>query len=124
MHRHLRQYFVAALDRWKPGHVVVDPVRVATSGAKLLSRDATGLLREALIPRAGVRAGFGPGRPESSAADSTSVPGVQGKGMRKTREKLPARDPGTEGPRLEHDPEKCEAVFRKDHAQTQKAEVT
>jgi hypothetical protein len=35
-----------------------------------------------------VRAGFGAWEAGKSAADSTSVPGVQGKGTRKMREKL------------------------------------
>jgi hydroxymethylpyrimidine/phosphomethylpyrimidine kinase len=55
---------VASLDRWKPAHVVVDPVMVATSGAKLLSPEATDLLRETLIPRASV---LTPNMPEAAA---------------------------------------------------------
>jgi len=42
----------AALTRWKPSHVVLDPVMVATSGDRLLSADAVEGLRTKLIPRA------------------------------------------------------------------------
>jgi len=40
----------AALDRYRPHHVVLDPVMVATSGERLLDADAVGRLRE-LISR-------------------------------------------------------------------------
>jgi hydroxymethylpyrimidine/phosphomethylpyrimidine kinase len=40
------------LSRWSPAHVVLDPVMVATSGARLLERDAVEALRSRLIPRA------------------------------------------------------------------------
>ena len=43
---------VAALDRWPPRHVVLDPVMVATSGDRLLDEGAVEALRTALIPRA------------------------------------------------------------------------
>ncbi len=43
----------AALDRYRPRHVVLDPVMVATSGDRLLSESALGRLRE-LIRRASV----------------------------------------------------------------------
>jgi hydroxymethylpyrimidine/phosphomethylpyrimidine kinase len=36
----------AALDRYRPRHVVLDPVMVATSGERLLREDAVGRLRE------------------------------------------------------------------------------
>jgi len=39
------------LARWKPAHVVLDPVMVAKSGDLLLDRDALGALREALLPQ-------------------------------------------------------------------------
>jgi hydroxymethylpyrimidine/phosphomethylpyrimidine kinase len=42
----------AALSRWKPEHVVLDPVMVASSGVRLLSTDAVSALRERLIPKA------------------------------------------------------------------------
>jgi hydroxymethylpyrimidine/phosphomethylpyrimidine kinase len=55
---------IAGLDRWKPQHVVVDPVMVATSGAYLLSADAVDLLRKALLPRATI---ITPNLPEAAA---------------------------------------------------------
>lgn len=42
----------AGLSRWKPAHVVLDPVMVATSGAHLLESDAIEALRSKLVPRA------------------------------------------------------------------------
>src|SRR5260221_7268960 len=36
---------VAALDRWTPDHVVLDPVMVATSGDRLLAADTIEALR-------------------------------------------------------------------------------
>jgi len=41
-----------ALARWKPWHIVLDPVMVATSGDRLSSADAVSGLRAKLIPRA------------------------------------------------------------------------
>ncbi|MBS7458702.1 bifunctional hydroxymethylpyrimidine kinase/phosphomethylpyrimidine kinase [Coralloluteibacterium stylophorae] len=41
-----------ALERHAPTHVVVDPVMVATSGARLLEQDALDALRERLAPLA------------------------------------------------------------------------
>jgi hydroxymethylpyrimidine/phosphomethylpyrimidine kinase len=43
---------VAALTRWEPKHVVLDPVMVASSGDRLLAADAVEGLRTKLIPRA------------------------------------------------------------------------
>ena len=43
-----------ALAHWKPAALVVDPVMVATSGAKLLADDALDALRTRLLPRATV----------------------------------------------------------------------
>jgi len=45
---------VDALAHWKPAMVVVDPVMVATSGAKLLADDALEALRTRLLPMATV----------------------------------------------------------------------
>ncbi len=45
---------VEALHRWKPVHIVVDPVMISTSGAQLLSPEALALLRSDLIPLANV----------------------------------------------------------------------
>jgi hydroxymethylpyrimidine/phosphomethylpyrimidine kinase len=43
-----------ALERYRPAHVVVDPVMVATSGAKLLDDDALDAMRTRLLPLATV----------------------------------------------------------------------
>ncbi len=43
-----------ALERHRPAHVVVDPVMVATSGARLLQEDALQALRARLLPLASV----------------------------------------------------------------------
>ena len=40
------------LAKWKPAHVVLDPVMVAKSGDLLLERDAVSAMREALLPQA------------------------------------------------------------------------
>jgi hydroxymethylpyrimidine/phosphomethylpyrimidine kinase len=54
----------AALARWKPSHVVLDPVMVATSGDRLLSADAVAGLRAMLFPRAAL---ITPNLPEAAA---------------------------------------------------------
>ena len=43
-----------ALDAHRPPHVVLDPVMVATSGARLLEPSALAALRTRLLPRAGL----------------------------------------------------------------------
>lgn len=43
-----------ALEHWRPAALVVDPVMVATSGAKLLADDALDALRGRLLPMASV----------------------------------------------------------------------
>lgn len=43
---------VAGLSRWKPAHVVLDPVMVATLRAPLLESDAVDALRRKLVPLA------------------------------------------------------------------------
>lgn len=55
---------VAGLDRWKPGHIVLDPVMIATSGDHLLATDAVEALRTRLIPRASL---ITPNLPEAAA---------------------------------------------------------
>jgi hydroxymethylpyrimidine/phosphomethylpyrimidine kinase len=42
----------AGLDRWRPPHIVLDPVMVAKSGDALLEKTAVGALRESLLPLA------------------------------------------------------------------------
>jgi hydroxymethylpyrimidine/phosphomethylpyrimidine kinase len=60
----------AALSRWKPKHIVLDPVMVASSGASLLSAEAVEGLRTRLIPRASL---VTPNLPEAAALLSESV---------------------------------------------------
>jgi len=55
---------VAGLTRWSPGHIVLDPVMVATSGDRLLDTDAIEALRTKLIPRATL---ITPNLPEAAA---------------------------------------------------------
>ncbi|HEY0590627.1 MAG TPA: bifunctional hydroxymethylpyrimidine kinase/phosphomethylpyrimidine kinase [Thermoanaerobaculia bacterium] len=40
------------LREWKPAHVVLDPVMIASSGARLLEEDAVAALRDELVPLA------------------------------------------------------------------------
>lgn len=54
----------AALSRWKPGHIVLDPVMVATSGDRLLAAEAVVVLRTKLMPLASV---ITPNLPEAAA---------------------------------------------------------
>jgi hydroxymethylpyrimidine/phosphomethylpyrimidine kinase len=54
----------AGLQRWSPGHVVLDPVMVATSGDRLLAEDAVEALRANLVPRASI---LTPNLPEAAA---------------------------------------------------------
>ena len=44
----------SALARWKPGHIVLDPVMVATSGDRLLAAEAVDALRTKLMRLASV----------------------------------------------------------------------
>jgi hydroxymethylpyrimidine/phosphomethylpyrimidine kinase len=48
------QVVAEKLARWRPPHLVLDPVMVAKSGDLLLERAAVGALREALLPQATV----------------------------------------------------------------------
>jgi len=54
----------AGVARWRPAHIVLDPVMVATSGARLLPEDAIDALRTRLIPRASL---ITPNLPEAAA---------------------------------------------------------
>lgn len=54
----------AALARWKPAHVVLDPVMIATSGDRLLAVEAVEALRTKLIRLASV---ITPNLPEAAA---------------------------------------------------------
>jgi hydroxymethylpyrimidine/phosphomethylpyrimidine kinase len=44
----------AALRRWSPKYIVLDPVAVATSGDRLLAEDAIAALRDQLVPLASI----------------------------------------------------------------------
>ena len=72
----------AGLKRWSPGHVVLDPVMVATSGDHLLAQDAVATLKNTLIPRASL---VTPNLPEAAAlldepmAESAAAIESQGK---------------------------------------------
>lgn len=54
----------AALSRWEPAHVVLDPVMIATSGDRLLAAEAVEALRTKLIRTASV---ITPNLPEAAA---------------------------------------------------------
>jgi hydroxymethylpyrimidine/phosphomethylpyrimidine kinase len=54
----------SALSRWKPRHIVLDPVMVATSGDRLLAAEAVEALRSKLMPLASV---VTPNLPEAAA---------------------------------------------------------
>jgi hydroxymethylpyrimidine/phosphomethylpyrimidine kinase len=59
-----------ALEYWNPPHVVLDPVMVATSGAKLLADDALEALRDRLLPLATV---VTPNMPEAGLLLGTTI---------------------------------------------------
>lgn len=61
---------VEGLKRWKPRHVVLDPVMVATSGDRLLAPEAIDLLRTRLIPGAEI---ITPNLPEAAALLGVAV---------------------------------------------------
>jgi hydroxymethylpyrimidine/phosphomethylpyrimidine kinase len=73
----------AALDRYQPRNVVLDPVMIATSGKKLLRGDVMGRLR-GLIARVGV---VTPNLPEAAVLLGTE-PAADEDGMRAQAEKL------------------------------------
>jgi hydroxymethylpyrimidine/phosphomethylpyrimidine kinase len=54
----------AGLERWRQSKVVLDPVMVASSGDRLLARDAVEVLMRLLVPRAAV---LTPNLPEAAA---------------------------------------------------------
>jgi hydroxymethylpyrimidine/phosphomethylpyrimidine kinase len=54
----------AGLAKWRPKHIVLDPVMVATSGDRLLRADAVEALRAKLIPMASL---ITPNLPEAAA---------------------------------------------------------
>jgi hydroxymethylpyrimidine/phosphomethylpyrimidine kinase len=74
---------VAGLKRWSPGHLVLDPVMVATSGDRLLAADAVEALRTELIPLASL---LTPNLPEAAALldeeIATSEAAIESQGKR------------------------------------------
>src|SRR5690242_14736959 len=62
--RGLIEAIAEGLARWRPAHIVLDPVMVATSGDRLLAEDAVDGLRRLLIPRATL---ITPNLPEAAA---------------------------------------------------------
>jgi hydroxymethylpyrimidine/phosphomethylpyrimidine kinase len=79
----------AALDRYQPPNVVIEPVIIATSGKKLLRGDALGRLRD-LIARARV---VTPNLPEAAVLLDATPAGDE-EGMRAQAQKLLALGPG------------------------------
>jgi hydroxymethylpyrimidine/phosphomethylpyrimidine kinase len=59
-----------ALERYQPPHIVLDPVMVATSGARLLQADALDALRNRLLPLATV---VTPNLPEAELLLDTAI---------------------------------------------------
>ena len=75
------------LARWRPSHIVLDPVMVSSSGELLLERGAIGMLREALLPQVTV---LTPNLPEAGVLlDARPVETI--KEMRRVAEKLRER---------------------------------
>ncbi|MGY3451163.1 bifunctional hydroxymethylpyrimidine kinase/phosphomethylpyrimidine kinase [Bradyrhizobium sp. USDA 4353] len=78
----IAEAIAASLARWKPQQVVLDPVMVATSGARLLPEDAIEALRSRLIPQAAL---ITPNLPEAAAllgepiADTDEAIAAQGR---------------------------------------------
>lgn len=60
----LTRRVAAAIERHRPNHLVVDPVMVSSSGARLLKADAIRAVRERLLPLASV---ITPNLPEAEA---------------------------------------------------------
>jgi hydroxymethylpyrimidine/phosphomethylpyrimidine kinase len=73
----------SGLARWRPKHVVLDPVMVATSGDRLLAADAVEALRTKLIPLASL---ITPNLPEAAALldepVAASEAAIEGQGRR------------------------------------------
>lgn len=62
------------LARWKPPHVVLDPVMVAKSGDALLAKEAVAMVKEALLPLADV---ITPNLPEAGVLVGERAPDSQ-----------------------------------------------
>ena len=73
--QHTRGETVArALEKHRPPHVVLDPVMVATSGARLLEEDALHALRTRLLPLATVAT---PNLPEAELLLGRKIPDLE-----------------------------------------------
>ena len=70
----LIELIAAKLREYGARHVVVDPVMVATSGAKLLRDDAIGTLKAALLPLAEV---VTPNIPEAEILSGLEIKGAE-----------------------------------------------
>jgi hydroxymethylpyrimidine/phosphomethylpyrimidine kinase len=64
-----------AIERYRPAHVVLDPVMVATSGARLLEPDALDAMRTRLIPLASL---ITPNLPEAELLLARTITDVAG----------------------------------------------
>ena len=62
------------LREWKPAHIVLDPVMIASSGARLLEEDAIEALRTELLPIASV---VTPNWPEAGEIINASPRGIE-----------------------------------------------
>ena len=63
-----------ALDQHCPRHIVIDPVMIATSGARLLAKDAIDVLRKRLLPMATV---ITPNLPEAELLLGHAIPDLE-----------------------------------------------
>ncbi len=63
------------LEKYRPRNVVVDPVMVATSGARLLNEDAVATLREKLLPLADL---ITPNIPEAEVLSGQTISDEEG----------------------------------------------
>ena len=71
------------LDEYQAGNIVLDPVMVATSGARLISEDAIAVLKEKLLPLASV---ITPNIPEAEVLSGMVI--TDEEGMVKAAEKI------------------------------------
>jgi hydroxymethylpyrimidine/phosphomethylpyrimidine kinase len=107
-----------ALEHWRPAQVVLDPVMVATSGAKLLADDALDALRTRLLPLATL---VTPNMPEAALLLGTAIADADaaGRAIEALRE-LGARAVLLKGGHLD---EGAEVVDRYDDGRTREAFV-
>lgn len=76
------EVIAAALARWTPPNLVVDPVMIATSGDALLTEEAVATLREKLLPRARL---VTPNLPEAARLTGQAVAAGEDDVMRQGR---------------------------------------